>query len=534
MTLAELLVAMLILLVGIYAIARGFPSLFGNLESERIRTETARRVQARMENLKTTAWALPEAITGHDPLDASVIESGLYPDENQDPVPGNPRDDLTWVIGETFNVPIAQPGQAYSVYSLNLGPATVQNPAVVGDYLQVSRLVALERTDVGTPLGDDQFYVDEDGYLYAPAAYASAEVDYVWVDENGECHGVLGELVDNINANAAALPVRAVAVVDTPAFVNVLPDQCAATALEPFTTVIGQPANVASGRAVLESNYGATLLLSSADANETLQVNYQQMTEADSMGSPRRVPFMMEEMAAPTQPPYQVDLAFRGIDDANPLFSTNLLGAAFTDPVYVLIVDTQTGDAWTDAEDWVGLDFIESKLTLDWDDASAPMTAVQARGHDLRVYYRTIAGHTVVVQKAPAWFVEDYTDAGRVSIHDTYVTDGLADSVDYRYYQLGADLDDATYARLLFPNSAANQIVAVDYMAGAAEPYDRISGELHVISGDTLGFTLNEPNVRGVLAVRGVSVTVRGWWHVGSGRVEMVGIDTFLTPEPLL
>jgi len=534
MTLTELLIAMLILLVGIYAIARGFPSLFGNLESERLRTEMARRIEARMENLKTASYSLPEAITGHDPLDASVIPPDIYPDENQDPVPGNPRDDLTWVIGETFNVPIARPGQAYSVYTLNLGPASVQDTTAVGNYLQVSRLVALERQDIGLPLTGDQFNVDDTGYLHAPPAYASAEVDYVWVDENGERHGVLGEVVDNADAVAGALPVRATAVTDSPRFVNVLPDQCTATALEPFTTMIGGTADVASGVAVLDSNYGASLLLSAGDANETLRVTYQQLTEADSMGSPRRVPFMMEEMAAPTQPPYQVALAFRGIDDENPLFTANLLGAAFTDPVYVLIVDMQTGDAWTDAEDWVGLDFIEGKLTLDWDDSTAPLTQAQARGRNLRVYYRTIIGQTIVAQKAPGWFVEDYSDAGRVSVYDTYVTDGLTDRVDYRYYQLEADPDDATFTRLLFPMSAANQMVVVDYMAGAAEPYDRISGELHVIPADSLAFTLNEPNVRGVLAVRGVSVTVRGWWHAASGRVEMVGIDTFLTPEPLL
>ncbi len=532
MTLTELLVAMVILLVGIYAVATGFPALFGNLESERIRTEMARRLEGRMEGLKTAAFAVPEAIVGHDPLDGTVIPPDLYPDENQEPIPGNPRDDLTWVIGETFTVPITQAGETYSVHPFSMGPAGIQDMSAIGDYLQVTALVPLERTEVGMPLGPGQFFVDEDGYLHAPTQFASAEVDYVWVDEDGQRHGVPGEVVENVDAVPTAAPVRGSAVTGPPAFVNVLPDQCSATALIPFTSAVGQPADVAPGFAVLESTYGAALLLSPADANATLRVTYQLITEPDTMGSERRVPFMTEEFSAPTQPPYQVDLAVRGINDEVPLFTEDVTGAALTDPVYALIVDLATGETWTDAEDWVGLDFIEGRLTLDWTAASAPMTDVEARGHDLRVFYRTIAGHTIVVEKAPSWFIEDY-------IYDTYVTEGLTDRVDYRYYEVAADPDAPAYTQLRFPMSSAEQMVVVDYMidpdpTAQDDPPRRVSGELHVIPVDTLSFTLNEPNVTGILAVRGVSLTVRGWWRSQSGRVESVSINSFLTPEPLL
>ena len=531
MTLPELLVAMVILLVGIYAVATGFPALFGNLESERIRTEMARRLEGRMEGLKTAAYAIPEAVTGHDPLDLPVIPPDVYPDETQEPIPGNPRDDLTWDIGETFRDPIALAGQTYSVHPLSMGPAGIQDMTAIGDYLQVTALVPLQRTEVGMPLGPDQFYVDEDGYLHAPTVFASAEVDYVWVDADGQRHGVLGEVVENLDVNVAANPVRAAAVAGPPAFINVLPDQTRATGLVPFTSAVGQPADVAPGYAVLESTYGATLLLSPVDANSTLRVTYQLMTEPDTKGSERRVTFMTEEMSAPTQPPYQVDLAVRGINDEVPLFTEDVTGATLAEPVYVLIVDLFTGETWADAEDWVGLDFIEGRLTLDWTHASAPMDPVAVRGHDLRVFYRTIAGHTIVVEKAPSWFVEDY-------IYDTYVAEGLTDRVDYRYYQVDPDPNAAAYTQLTFPMSAAQQMVVVDYMVDA-DPADtvpprRVSGELHVVPVDTLSFTLNEPDVRGILAVRGVSLTVRGWWRGDSGRVETVSINSFLTPEPLL
>lgn len=536
MTLTELLVAMSILLVGIYAVAAGFPSLFGNLESERIRTEMARRVEARLENLKAAPLHIPEAITGHDPLDGTVIPPELYPDESMDPIPGNPRDDLIWVMGESFDVPVAEPGETFSVYPLNLGPATVEDPGAVGDYLQVARLVTLQRTDEGMPLGNDQFYLDEQGYLHAPPAFEMAQVDYVWVDADGVQHGVLREIVENVEALAGAAPVRASLVTD-PAFANVLPELASADAFVPYTTALGGPTDVASGVAVLESTWGATLLLPIEDARERMQVTYRLRTEPDSMTSPRRAPIMAEEMPAPTRSPYRVDLAFRGIDDETPLFTEDLLGNPLADPVYVLIVDVLTGETWTDVEDWVTLDFIEGRLTLDWENAAAPFGPVQARGRDLRVYYRTIGAHTIVVQKAPAWFVED-------TVAQTYIDDGLGESVDYRYYSVEADPDDAAYTRLLFPMSAADQMVLVDYVVleqtpGGVRLVKRVNGELHAVPGETLAVTLNEPmplpdGAVGILGVRGVSLTVRGWWRDQTGRVQMVGIDTFLTPEPLL
>jgi hypothetical protein len=305
----------------------------------------------------------------------------------------------------------------------------------------------------------------------------------------------------------------------------------------PYTTMVGQATDInwqtTTGTAMLESNYGATLMLPAADAGARMEVTYRQKSEQDYSGNFRRVPLMVEEMAAPATAPYTVDLAFRGIDEMNPLYSEGIDGSTLVDDdgnaldpqqVYVLIVDLASGATWTDVEPWVSLDFREGQLQLNWDDASAPMAAADARGLDLRVYYRTIDGHTIVVQKAPDWYVED-------AIYQTYADPY---EVDYRTYQVTDDPDDNRYTQLLFPLSAGDQIVMIDYVAGASPPYERISGELHAIPGDTLAVTLNRPDVRGILAVRGVSMTVRGWWHEPGGRVEMVGIDTFLTPESLL
>lgn len=539
MTLTELLVAMSILLVGIYAVAKGFPSLFGNLEEERVRTEMVRLAQAHLERLKADPERLPEAVAGHDPVSGAVIRPDVWPDDNVDPTPANPRDDLTWVLGETFEVPGLQPGMTVAVYPLNLGLATVQDPSNVGAYLQVFRLERLRRPDLteqewvqaGRPLGNDEFYLDRNGYLYAPPQYPTCRVDYCWVDTLGRPHWVTDEVVANVNYTPTALPVRATELTTDPIFANVIPERSEAKAMVPYTVVLGQAADVAPGTAVLDSNWGATLLLPAEDAGRVMHVNYQLKTESDSAGNPRRAPVMMEEFPAPVRPPYQVDLKFGGIDDAKPLFDHDLLGNPLGYNVYVLVVDLLTGQTWSDAASWIDLDMVNGRLTLNWDDAAAPMTAAQARGRDLRVYYRTLDGHMIVVEKAPDYFLEE-------PIMQTYQDPNPAldesDKVDYRYYRIAPAPGDPTYTQLIFPPSAAGQAVTVDYVVGGGASFERVSGELHVVDPGSLSVVLSRPNVVGVERVRGVSLKVRGWWHDGRGRVQMVEIDTFLVPEPLL
>lgn len=550
MTLTELLVAMSILLIGIYAVARGFPSLFGNLEAERIRTETVRLMEARLERLKAEPERVPEAIAGHDPVTGAVFDPTALPDEDVEPPAGNARDDLTWVLGETFTVPALRPGYNVSIYPLNLGPAIVQDPSAPADYLQAYRLERLTRPDMtqqdwetaGRPLEDDQFFLDSNGYLYAPPQYESCRVDYAWADSMGLLHWVQDEVVANRNYSALAAPVRATDNAKTGlTFANVIAEMSRAKASIPYAVVIGQAANVAPDTVVLESNYGATLLLPAADSGQVMHLNYQLRTEPDSAGNPRRAPIVMEEFPAPTQPPYRISLGFRGLDDENPLFVNDLLGNPLPTPVYALVVDLLTGATWTDAETWIDLDMVEGALTLDWSDPSAPMIPAHAAGHDLRVYYRTLDGNMITVEKAPDYYLEE-------PIMQTYVDSDPAldesDRVDFRYYRVQPDPDDPTYTRLYFPASAAGQAVSVDYVVGtlAAGRFDieqRISGEMHVVEPSTLSILLDQPRAAGtgalaVVRVQGVSLTVKGWWRDTRGRVKMMAIDTYLTPKPLL
>jgi len=318
--------------------------------------------------------------------------------------------------------------------------------------------------------------------------------------------------------------VRAADIVGAPAFVGVVQESCKAIGTMEYAIVLGDESDVAPITCVLEDTYGATLLFGPPEAGKVIQVDYTLRTEDDANGDPRRALMMMEEVTAPTTAPYQVDLKFAGIDDENPLYTTDMAGNPLASPVYLLVVDLQTGDAYTDADTEVQVfDMMNGKVTFDWGPADM-------RGHKLRIYYRTLDGHCVQVQKAPQYFVEDRL-AGQYPGAE-------AAAVDYRTYTASPDTGDGNYTVLSFPVSAGGQAVVVDYLYGMSTPYQRAAGELHVIgyneATDTWTIVLNNPNVQAIVGVQGVSVKVRGWWHTQRGRVQKLDLDTLLTPRSLL
>lgn len=533
MTLTELLVAMMILLIGIYAVVRGFPPLFRNIEGERVRTEMARLCENTIERLKTRPEMVPEAMAGHDPITLAVINPYSERDDTLSVQPGNAHDDIRWILGMTIAAPAADPGQSVAVYPLALGPASSDLVGGVWAMQGAARvLVSLERLNqapAGTaPAGT--FYIDTDGTLNVPAGYTAGMVDYCWVSVDGTPHYVWDEYV------GAGGTVRAASVVNAlPSdFANVEPNTCVARgATEYYPILCGTAADVGTNNIILEQTYGAMLLLPRNMAGKTLQIDYALKAEADSNGNPRRTPLVMEEVPAPTVEPYQVDLKFRNLDDENPLYTTDMLGVTVP-VVYVLIVDTQNGRQWTNNDAFVTLDMINGTLTLDWTHASSPMTADQARGHELRIYYRTLDGNNVQVMRAPRFFVEDLVAA-------TYHAAGQTDAVDYREFSASSasvGTPPATITTLTLPASMAGMAVSVDYLydTGAVPPapYARVCNEVHVVDATTFKVVLNQPDVKAIVAVQGLTLKVRGWWETQSGRVEKLDVDTFLTPESLL
>ena len=531
MTLTELLVAMMILLVGIYAVVTGFPSLFRNIEGERVRTEMARLCENTIERLKTSPEMVPEAIVGHDPVAPyGVINPYSERDDALSVQPGNAHDDYRWVMGMTIRAPAADVGQNVAVYPLALGPASSDLVGGVWAMQGAAReLVSLERLNqapAGTPPAGT-FYLDSDGLLSVPSGYDAGMVDYCWVSVDGTTHYVWDEYV------AAGGTVRAASVINAQPsdFANVVPSACAARgAIEHYPIYCGTAVDVvATNEIVLEQTYGALLLLPRTMAGATLQIDYALKSQDDSNGNPRRTPVVMQEVPAPTVEPYQVDLKFRNLDDENSLYTTDMTGVALSD-VYVLIVDTQNGRQWTNNDAFVTLDMINGTVTLDWTNLSSPMTADQARGHELRIYYRTLDGHNVELMRAPRFFVEDLVAA-------TYHAAGQTDAVDYREFSASSasvGAPPAMITTLTLPASMAGMAVSVDYLHGASAPYARVCNEVHVVDVTTFTVVLNGPDVQAIVAVQGLTLKARGWWETQTGRVEKLDVDTFLTPESLL
>ncbi len=125
MTLLELMVAMLVLLVGIWTIAVGFPRLLANITNEQQRTEMARLAERNMERLKGVEGALCWAVSG----DPTISPFSVPEDFDDVDRPANAQENMLDVIGETFRIPASQPqpdgltARASSVYVLQQGPA---------------------------------------------------------------------------------------------------------------------------------------------------------------------------------------------------------------------------------------------------------------------------------------------------------------------------------------------------------------------------------------------------------------------------
>jgi len=291
--------------------------------------------------------------------------------------------------------------------------------------------------------------------------------------------------------------------------------------------LLGGEGDVTFGTCIVEANYGATLLFHPSAAGKAVHVDYTLRTEDDANANPRRALIVVEEVPAPTSPPYELDLKFEGLDDENALYETTLDGTDLDPDVYLLAVDLQTGITYTDAGSEVALDMTKGTVGFTW------VSPAAMHGHELRIYYRTLNDDCVQIQKAPQYFIEDVLAAQYIGPERV--------AVDYREYTASPDMSDAAYTVLTFPGSVAGQAVTVDYVYGTSSPYQRVTGESHVISatpdpnyGDDYPIVLNNPDVQAIVGVQGVSLKVRGWWMGGRGRLQTFDLDTFLTPKKLL
>lgn len=509
MTLLEILIAMLVLLVGIYTVAKGFPLMLQNIRGEGDRTTMTRLAEQAMARLSDNQNGLPEVITGggsiaNDSFAADMIAPHTEP---------NAQEDIIEVRGETFRVPapFQSPGSAYTAapgwYALSQGPA-----AWNAGYPYVYMLVPLtERFDDprgsgAISSGGNWFYVDKDnGEIVVPITVTTSQgnntvdrpvanvvCDYAWTARTGGAppaipltHYVQGETPSDVaqypSSGAAKFRVCTV----HPAHGNggtadgnsrIVAGQTRVWAKVEFGRNLGT-AVPPVGEFTVEPNFGATLGFNPADAGLTLKVDYQLQTyfttedkDALANGEPvtaRRLLLMQEDQtiqpaanrADGTGTPFgDIRLALKHIDD-EPIFTKDLSGGNLATPVHVLAIDLSTGQPYSD-----GVGFSLSDQTLSpalmagFDDGvlSLPLqisgSAASYLGHTWRFYYRTLERHNIQVQKAPRAYVDADT---ALSYTKNYLPSGEASNASLVSASL-ANVDYRTYRLLLGPAPGAS------------------------------------------------------------------------------
>lgn len=536
MTLTEILIAMLVLLVGIYTVARGFPLMLQNIRGEGDRTAMTRLAEETMARLKDHQYGLPEAIEGGGSISPySFAEDLSGPLEER-----NAQENAITVHGETLRVPAPYkaPGDdttiaAPSWYPLGQGPTRCEDWDNATAYPQVYMLVPLtEREDdprlaTAVDFDGNWFYVDKDsGEIVIPFSKivtseagqdvtwtsSGVVVDYAWTSGAGyspgdrpTVHYVQAETPSDVtpfpSSGAAKYRVCKVHPAHLPDGVKIVTGQTRAWARvefhrEPFGTTLP------SGRGyyVLENRYGATLGFHASDTGLTLKVDYQLRTTPMASGDvdDRRVLMMQEEHVVEGTssrvdgsglPFCDIRLAAKGIDADEVLFGTDLQGAPLVPPVHVLAVDLTDGQTYTDGAPIVlnDLDLSPSledgyqkgllAIPLQQTPGPAPASYV---GHVWRFYYRTLDRHNIQVQRAPRTFVDEETARSYLSGYlpsGQQTPAGEAASVaevDYRTYRL---------SHRAAPGDATRSIAVLEFGQWLA-------GETWATAESTSGFTV--------------------------------------------
>lgn len=499
MTLLEILIAMLVLLIGIYTVAKGFPLMMQNIRGEGDRTTMTRLAEETMARLSDNQNGLPEVITGGGSINHYTFAADMVA-PHTDP---NAQEDIVEVRGETFRVPapFRTPGGVFASapgwYALSQGPATWNS-----GYPYVYMLVPLtERFDDpraagAIDIGGNWFYVDKDnGEIVVPITVRTSEgsntrswnvsnvaCDYTWTAKaSGSApyaipptHYVQGETPGDVaqypSSGAAKFRVCTVhpahgsgGAVDGNS--RIVAGQTRAWAKIDFGRNLGT-ATPGPGEFTLEPNFGATLGFNPADAGLTLKVDYQLQTyltqeDQDAIANgvpatPRRLLLLHEEQTIQPAtnradgagvPFADIRLALKHVD-SDAIFTKDLSGANLATPVHVLAIDLSTGQPYTDGNGFtLSDDTLQPALLTGYSDGvlALPLqisgAAAPYLGHVWRFYYRTLDRHNIQVQKAPRAYVD--ADTARTWL-PPYLSSGASTAdveasradVDYRTYQL--------------------------------------------------------------------------------------------------
>lgn len=489
LTLIELLIAMVVLLVGIYTVAAGFPKLLEAIRGEGTRTSLARLAEQALTDLTGDSWGVPDAITGGGSIHPDSFREDMT-DLSDDLA--NAQESLIDVIGEPFRVPAAYvaPGGTYvagtsAQYVLRQGPAqwSSGDGADTTGYPYVYLLVPLteQRDDPRLAssggLAANSFYVDlQAGNLIVPASVTTADghitrswtvdevvADYAWAESTTAMapyplpvlHYVQGETVGNISGSGPLTAKVRAAHLPAGTFGQLVAGQTRAWAKVYFVREsFGVAYPSGPRRYVLENNYGATLRFHPQDTGLTLRVDYRLRTDAAG----RRVLLMREDHTVQGQADrtdgagnkyMDVRLAVGNLEE-EPIFDADLLGNPLTTPVHVLAVDLTTGATHYDGEilqlENENLEpplndgYSKGLVTLPIETGGVSASYI---GHKMRFYYQSLDRHNIQIQKAPRHYVDWKTASAYQAAYLTHLGAGAGAAeaaslaeVDYRTYEL--------------------------------------------------------------------------------------------------
>jgi len=504
-TLVEVLVAMVILLIGIWTLAVAFPKLLGVIGTQEKRTEIGRQAQRTLDQLTRYPNDLPLGIAGDRRLlyDADPTRGPADIDATgkpEDPsisdfaiTPPNARDDMIEVIGERFTVSAPPAGGSPTpVYVFRQGLADVTAGITVYRLYPVTE-------------GPD-FTIDYDTGLVTTSVAEAIEITYAWVDDLGNeiCH-VNAEVVGNNESVDAASINNA-----DHRFAGIVEGSVHGVGRSDLSPAVVWPLP-SSGAYWLDAN-GAKVFLHPDDTGLNMGVDYTLLTEPARNG--RRALIMTEEHRIVSLP-QTITLVASHIDET-PLPVD--LGGPTTS---ILAVNVGSGELYWEGNGLELADAAKGEVRL-----PAASAAASAIGSDLRFYYTTLDQDLISVQIAPATFV------------DWNIADAVGDdSLLYRSYEAVPNAVDPALTDLLFYPCNAGHTVNVKYKTtGGPNTVTADSGELYTISTEPYPdghpyqwyhhITLNEPNVDEIIAVTGESLKAIAWWRAPNGRLERLEINT--------
>jgi len=534
-------VALALLLIGIYAALRIFPTGFAYQEFSQNRVRANNLARAELERVKLAGGSLPDAIIVTDPYgefrgrDYFMNVLGIYDPYDQTPrMQGMLGELITnpgWepdgaylqrlIIGETVTIPrLGEEGRGLvPIHLLNFAPIDylyyddrgnpIDNPIQVRStlYQSVNDLNLL----ANLPEGSHHYYLDYSAaqiYFRVGTEQRQVAIDYTYIGTDGQAHDVLLEKPIVVPTTPApgrlwtepiALPVPA----DWPTISRVVRGTVEVYEVLGFVGFValgGPPPELRAGEFALEElhdgngNYvgvAGKIYFSPLDGGRTVKIDYR-VRDWGIVREDRRV-----EVIDPRERVGKVALAVPFIMNAESTSQPDRripVTMGPSGPVYVVAVGLSDGTVYyPDDPNGFTVDTRKGELKFN----TAPS------GTEVRIFYRTDNHWTVQVMKPAAVFRRHAVSGG-----DAWPS--------FQSFLWGR-LNRGRERDLFFSPEYAGMMVTVDYQRSDGR---WIVGELHQLTPvSTQGERIGPPPLGdSFITVRGASVRVRTLW-AERGRV---------------